>query len=68
VASLSKELLEKIDYQSYLKQTSSQAEEKWQNAMELIRLAEDFDEYEKGDLNQFLEKISLFQEGDRKIK
>lgn len=67
IASLSKELLEKIDYQSYLKQTSSQAEEKWQNVMELIRLAEDFDEYEKGDLNQFLEKISLFQEGDERI-
>ncbi|HON21668.1 MAG TPA: 3'-5' exonuclease, partial [Candidatus Paceibacterota bacterium] len=67
VAHLIKELLEKIDYQTYLKQTSNQAEEKWQNILELVRLAEDFDEYEKGDLNQFLEKITLFQEGDEKI-
>jgi len=67
VAHLIKELLEKTDYQTYLKQTSNQAEEKWQNILELVRLAEDFDEYEKGDLNQFLEKITLFQEGDEKI-
>ena len=67
VAHLIKELLEKIGYQTYLKQTSNQAEERWQNILELVRLAEDFDEYEKGDLNQFLEKITLFQEGDEKI-
>jgi DNA helicase-2/ATP-dependent DNA helicase PcrA len=66
VAKIIEELVEKIDYQKYLKETSRQAEEKWQNVLELIRLAEDFDEYEKGNLTDFLEKISLFQEGDEK--
>jgi len=66
VAKIIEELVEKIDYQKYLKETSQQAEEKWQNVLELIRLAEDFDEYGKGNLADFLEKISLFQEGDEK--
>lgn len=66
VASVIKELVEKINYQKYLKEISRQSEEKWQNVLELIRLAEDFDEYEKGTLADFLEKISLFQEGDEK--
>jgi len=65
-AQITREILEKINYQQYLQETARQNEEKWQNVLELVRLAEDFDEYEKGDLVQFLEKITLLQEGDER--
>jgi DNA helicase-2/ATP-dependent DNA helicase PcrA len=66
VAATIAKLLEKINYQQYLKEISRQPEERWQNILEFLRLAEDFDNYEKGTLAQFLEKIALFQEGDEK--
>jgi len=66
IAQLIQELLNKINYQKYLQETTREPQEKWQNILELMRLADDFDHYEKGSLNDFLEKIALFQEGDEK--
>lgn len=67
IAQLLRELLNRINYEQYLKETVKDPIEKWQNVLELVRLAEDFDNYEKGTLAEFLEKITLFQEGDEKI-
>lgn len=66
VAQLIRELINKINYEQYLKETAKDPVEKWQNVLELIRLAEDFDAYDKGTLAEFLEKITLFEEGDEK--
>jgi DNA helicase-2/ATP-dependent DNA helicase PcrA len=68
IAQLLRELLTKINYEQYLKETTKDPLEKWQNVLELVRLADDFDNYEKGTLAEFLEKITLFQEGDEKIE
>lgn len=66
VAQLIRELLNKINYEQYLKETAKDPIEKWQNVLELVRLAEDFDNYDNGTLAEFLEKITLFEEGDEK--
>ncbi|MCX8015854.1 MAG: UvrD-helicase domain-containing protein [Patescibacteria group bacterium] len=68
IAQLLRELLNRINYEQYLKETVKDPIEKWQNVLELVRLAEDFDAYEKGTLTEFLEKITLFQEGDEKTE
>jgi DNA helicase II / ATP-dependent DNA helicase PcrA len=55
---------EKIKYKEYLEATGKQGKERWQNVLEFLRLAEDFDEMKEQGLEKFLEQVALFQEGD----
>ena len=51
-------------YKEYLEATGKQGKERWQNVLEFLRLAEDFDEMKEQGLEKFLEQVALFQEGD----
>lgn len=59
-------LIEKIAYKTYLLNFDEKGQERWQNVLELLRLAETFDHYQEKSLEKFLEEITLFQEGDEK--
>lgn len=57
-------IAEKIKYKEYLESTGKQGKERWQNVLEFLRLAEDFDEMKDQGLEKFLEQVALFQGGD----
>ena len=59
-------ITEKIKYKEYLEATGKQGKERWQNVLEFLRLAEDFDEFKEQSLEKFLEQVALFQEADSK--
>jgi DNA helicase-2/ATP-dependent DNA helicase PcrA len=54
-------ILEDIDYRSYLDHRTEEGQERWENVMELRRLAA---EYRERDLEEFLEDISLVSDQD----
>jgi DNA helicase II / ATP-dependent DNA helicase PcrA len=64
VSSILRLITEKIKYKEYLEATGKQGKERWQNVLEFLRLAEDFDEMKEQGLEKFLEQVALFQEGD----
>jgi len=57
-------IAEKIKYKEYLESTGKQGKERWQNVLEFLRLAEDFDEIKDQGLEKFLEQVALFQGSD----
>lgn len=59
--SLMDRILEDIDYQSYLEDGSEEGQERWENVMELRRLAA---EYQGEGLEAFLEQIALVSDQD----
>ncbi len=61
-------ITEKIKYKEYLESSGKQGKERWQNVLEFLRLAEDFDEFKEEGLEKFLEQVALFQEGDSRKK
>lgn len=66
VSSILRLITEKIKYKEYLEATGKQGKERWQNVLEFLRLAEDFDEMKEQGLEKFLEQVALFQEGDNR--
>lgn len=58
-------LVKKINYESYLKDFSDEAENRWENVKELFSLAKKYDELEpKEGLEKMLEDISLVSDQD----
>jgi DNA helicase-2/ATP-dependent DNA helicase PcrA len=66
VAAILRFIIEATNYKKYLGAGTEKEKERWQNVLEFIRVAEDFDALGQGNLGQFLEQIALFQEGDEK--
>jgi len=66
VAAILRFILEATNYKKYLGAGTEKEKERWQNVLEFIRVAEDFDALGQGNLGEFLEQVSLFQEGDEK--
>ena len=64
VSVILRNIAEKIKYKEYLESTGKQGKERWQNVLEFLRLAEDFDEMKDQGLEKFLEQVALFQGGD----
>jgi len=59
-------IIGKIEYDDYLGKDTQEGKERWQNVLEFLRLAEDFDEMKERGLEKFLEEVALFQEGDER--
>jgi len=59
-------IIGKIKYDDYLGKDTQEGKERWQNVLEFLRLAEDFDEMKERGLEKFLEEVALFQEGDER--
>lgn len=62
---LLKYLVEKIKYREYLEDSSTHAEERWENVKELISLAKKYDDLKpRGGLEKLLEDVTLMSEPD----
>jgi len=66
VAAILRFIIDATNYKKYLGAGTEKEKERWQNVLEFIRVAEDFDALGQGNLGQFLEQVALFQEGDEK--
>lgn len=64
LSTLIDELLRKTGYREYVREQEN-GEERWENIMELVAVAKEYDSLEPPDgLAQFLEKVSLVQDTD----
>jgi len=54
-------ILEEVDYHSYIDEGTEEGQERWENVLELRRLAA---EYQERDLESFLEDVSLVSDQD----
>lgn len=59
-------IIDATGYKQYLGGDTQKEKDRWQNVLEFMRVADDFDVLGRGGLTEFLEQVSLFQEGDGK--
>lgn len=59
-------VIEKTGYKQFLMASGSEGKERWQNVLELLRLAQETKLKGSLGLEEFLERVSLFQDEDQK--
>ncbi len=66
VAAVLRFIIDAVNYKKYLGGATEKEKDRWQNVLEFIRVADDFDALNQGKMAEFLEQVSLYQEGDEK--
>jgi DNA helicase-2/ATP-dependent DNA helicase PcrA len=66
VAAVLRFIIDAVNYKKYLGNATEKEKDRWQNVLEFIRVADDFDALHQGKMAEFLEQVSLYQEGDEK--
>lgn len=66
VAAVLRFIIDATNYKKYLGAATEKEKDRWQNVLEFIRVADDFDALNQGKMAEFLEQVSLYQEGDER--